>query len=77
MTNKQDALKAVELKPCPFCGGDARLAHADAHSEVVYCTKCLAEGEHKALPEEAIKAWNTRQSEASRIARDFVQGGEG
>ena len=47
-----------ELKPCPFCGGKARL-DIDLEWYYVYCTKCQAqvEGDWRA---EAIKMWNRR-----------------
>jgi Lar family restriction alleviation protein len=61
----------AELKPCPFCGGEAELHHKieplciDAYS-YVYCTKCGVTTE--AFPksfdhssdEKAIEAWNRR-----------------
>lgn len=56
-----------ELKPCPFCGGDAMLMHASFcgyDSQWVECanrTKCGAKVEPATdVPEVAIKAWNIR-----------------
>lgn len=55
-----------ELKPCPFCGGKARLIYVYQMS-VVKCPKCKTLG--KAFPDyyeqgdgkgDAIKFWNTR-----------------
>ncbi len=60
-----------ELKPCPFCGGDAELRHTDITSEYgrtsyVTCTKCLIKGTminisfKYSSDERAIEAWNRR-----------------
>lgn len=54
-----------ELKPCPFCGGEAISARIDGFSRV-HCLKCDAEilrMEGKLQPNrfnEAVKDWNTR-----------------
>lgn len=60
------------LKPCPFCGGEARLEAIDFDdydytnpSEVIWwvrCSVCGAETDEYSTPTEAaaIKAWNTR-----------------
>jgi hypothetical protein len=50
-----------ELKPCPFCGGEAKVI--DAGIEVwVECTneKCKCIRYFKGTRKEAYKAWNTR-----------------
>lgn len=48
-----------ELKPCPFCGGEARVHESAGGWSFVFCEECEAElrGETKA---EAIEAWNKR-----------------
>lgn len=53
-----------ELKPCPFCGGEAKIKRYDSYWAYVECSnsKCLV------VPctvfcrnrEQAIKIWNTR-----------------
>lgn len=57
-----------ELKPCPFCGGEA-IIHKRAydnrgglpHDFTVYCDKCHASVRHYYPTEkEAIEAWNRR-----------------
>ena len=47
-----------ELKPCPFCGGEAVLG-MDFDWFYVYCINCQAQIE-KTYKEEAIEAWNRR-----------------
>lgn len=44
-----------KLKPCPFCGNEAK----DANTGVVYCSFCSARVSHD-TPEEARTAWNRR-----------------
>lgn len=61
-----------ELKPCPFCGGEAFL-HFDAETRAVHknitgkeignwvtCKKCFAESGYCHTTEAAIEAWNRR-----------------
>lgn len=50
-----------ELKPCPFCGGEARLSHAGA-KHIIFCPNCVrlpADGGY-INQEQAIAAWNNR-----------------
>ena len=54
----------VELKPCPFCGGEA---HPDntwilsgARKWVVHCIKCGASIGFYETKKKAIEAWNRR-----------------
>lgn len=50
------AVEAVELKPCPFCGGDASQEWSrDATGEFSYitCTECSGQADHP-------QTWNTR-----------------
>ena len=48
----------AELKPCPFCGGEARLG-MDFDWHFVYCIECQAQIERD-YEKEAIDAWNRR-----------------
>ena len=59
----------TELKPCPFCGGEAELSGGCFDGEstsYVMCKKCASQGEFffvspkYASAEKAIKAWNRR-----------------
>ena len=50
-----------ELKPCPFCGGEARLIEMQGISEI-YCAKCcISTGQCR--ENTAINRWNTRPVE--------------
>ena len=58
----------MELKPCPFCGGNALLAHdhAGLGASYIRCEKCGLESVHfiksfeVASDNQAIKDWNRR-----------------
>lgn len=53
-----------ELKPCPFCGSEARAEWMDGEEQLdlcwVECGKCGASTVFCGQPELAIDAWNTR-----------------
>lgn len=49
----------IELKPCPFCGGEARFADVTGHWLI--CKECLCETQYYNNPADAVKAWNTRK----------------
>ena len=51
-------MKTIELKPCPFCGGEAEIQGEDYFwSECKYCS---AETMGNWDVAEAIEAWNRR-----------------
>lgn len=55
--------EAPELKPCPFCGGDAELMYPEElerYDGTVVCMKCHAASPDKDNWKDAIEAWNTR-----------------
>jgi len=54
-----------ELKPCPFCGGEAEYGLTFAGEEV-YCKKCHAAMPRISTKEQAIEAWNTRAERECR-----------
>ena len=54
-----------ELKPCPFCGGQAiRLLDVDDYTseeyDAIHCVKCKAKTKYYGSWQEAIEAWNRR-----------------
>ena len=50
-----------ELKPCPFCGGDAIPDPAQLHGlSFVVCAVCGAEGPVSAGDDDAVENWNKR-----------------
>lgn len=63
--------QAIELLPCPFCGGKSIQPHLD---HCMICVNCGAEGELCDTPERAIAAWNRRAAPASEPAVDRDSG---
>lgn len=63
----------MNLKPCPFCGGEAQLVRAPFSAQwLVRCTTCNADryardAEHSASA--AVAAWNRRAGDGRRAAR--------
>lgn len=63
-------MSEIKLKPCPFCGGEARLQRKNKkHGYYVICKKCGCRTPYfqyqfdslEKLRETAIEAWNTRK----------------
>jgi Lar family restriction alleviation protein len=54
----------TELKPCPFCGGEAKLISEYANAHYVECKNCWA-SVWRSCPthEEAIEVWNRRAND--------------
>ena len=62
----------AELKPCPFCGGEARpvLYHNFAGTYIrhyVRCQQCLATTDKYEKRDIAIEAWNRREEDENKI----------
>lgn len=60
-----------ELKPCPFCGGEAKLRETSRDIFRIECINpfCIAFDLHPFTSKEsAIKAWNTRAYEEKNDA---------
>ena len=58
-------MSAQELKPCPFCGGDAKRIDIDdgenAGGSCICCTRCMASSNVEfGYKEHFIPNWNTR-----------------
>ena len=60
-----------DLKPCPFCGGDAALIECSDHSTAYVTTHnsdgCAIDGhwDWHVTKLDAVKSWNTRFSDTS------------
>lgn len=52
-----------ELKPCPFCGGEAEIMGYRYDCKWIICKKCMAETAAYETSEQAIAAWNRRAGE--------------
>lgn len=58
----------VELKPCPFCGGEAKCydyapTWATTHKWVVECSICGGTTSPCKTKKKAIEAWNRRKDD--------------
>lgn len=67
----------MEIKNCPFCGGEAELLHGVGKSSYVMCVKCKASSEYifstpnLCSDDEAIKKWNERTDEKARDPENY------
>ncbi len=52
-------VKRMKLKPCPFCGGKAKLTDSK-NDAYVTCNNCKVMTNYYKTGKQAIKAWNTR-----------------
>ncbi len=57
-----------ELKPCPFCGGEAEYVGSEGKGYWVQCKACYARGPWGDYGYQALAAWNRRAPEENRDA---------
>lgn len=79
-------MSEIKLKPCPFCGGEAKMKHGypgqqrkGMRQAVVQCKKCscrtvtyrqLAYQSWKEVDEQAAEVWNRRVVDESRTNKE-------
>ena len=61
-------MKETELKPCPFCGGEARRYNGNLDLCGIVCKKCGAKVYGRADKASATRAWNRRTGDEQREA---------
>lgn len=59
-----------ELKPCPFCGGEASLMRSNTLYKVE-CKDCGVAGNVRVFQSDAIAAWNTRVERTCERGDEF------
>lgn len=60
-TDNYKRAKHTELKPCPFCGGEAKLVGSNSGCLFyVECTDCEASTTSTPIAAEAAEFWNRR-----------------
>ena len=66
-------MSELELLPCPFCGGEAKIATYDWGHSVkeywIYCNPCDCASGRCHSKEGAINAWNTRTPMANILKK--------
>ena len=70
-----------ELKPCPFCGGEAEMLTAESmHGGYLFgimCNDCRSRGDVYDTEAEAIAAWNSRAERTCELTFDGTDGNFG
>ena len=57
------SMSKINLLPCPFCGGEARIIGAVGTVFWVKCTECGAETQSEITKQRAAERWNRRAGE--------------
>ena len=57
-------MSEIKLKPCPFCGGEARIFYIYPYRWMVQCIVCGSGTLHLSSQDTAINAWNRRADNA-------------
>ena len=60
----------TKLKRCPFCGGKANLRVYSANLQFVQCVDCLSGTNAFPTDEEAIEAWNKRNTLLGKVKKE-------
>ncbi len=53
-------MKSDQLKPCPFCGGEAYLGESWDKTKNIQCTVCGCSTVHFKNKLDAVECWNQR-----------------
>jgi len=61
--------KKIDIKPCPFCGGEAKVGLIVS---TVNCSKCGATAGEYSVGYKAIEAWNKRAE--NKVLKEDYQG---
>lgn len=61
----------IELKDCPFCGGEPEMVSHTDHSHYVRCMECNQQFE-QGLPSLAAEFWNRRVEDEIGSAKDLI-----